>query len=239
MNGTPESPVSGDWNRDGNIDLAVVNNSSATLSILTGSDSGYFSYAATVDIPLNSGTTVEAVAGDWNRDGYTDLVVTCGDSHQISILLNDGTGKFSEASREDLGQTTVGVVAGDWDHDGDLDLAVTHDPTNSISILKNKNILTGMRKGESEIPSAYSLLQNYPNPFNPTTTIMYELPRESFVSLSVYNLLGEEVSKLTDGYQSAGRHQIRFAADRISSGIYFYRLSTGRFTQQRKMILIK
>jgi hypothetical protein len=239
MNGTPESPVSGDWNKDGNIDLAVVNNSSATLSILTGSDSGFFSYAATVDILLNSGTTVEAVAGDWNRDGYTDLVVTCGDSHEISILLNDGTGKFSEASREDLGQTTVGVVAGDWDHDGDLDLAVTHDPTNSISILKNKSILAGIRKGAREIPYGYSLWQNYPNPFNPSTTIMYELPGESFVSLRVYNLLGEEVSRLTEGYQAAGRHQIQFAADRLSSGIYFYRLHTGQFTQQRKMTLLK
>jgi hypothetical protein len=208
----PLKIVAGDMDGDGDLDLAVVNNTSSSISILTGNDSGYFSYHATVNIPNTVGTTVTAVAGDFDRDGYDDLLVTDGDGSAISILINDGHGHFSETSGQDLGQAVIGAVAGDWDHDGDLDLAVTHDPTNKISILRNKTILAGVRGRIVELPSEYSLLQNYPNPFNPATTIVYELPHRTFVSLKVYNILGEQVSSLIENQEAAGRHEVRFAA---------------------------
>ena len=90
------------------------------------------------------------------------------------------------------------------------------------------------------IPAVYSLEQNYPNPFNPSTKINYNLPENSFVSLKIYNAIGEEVASLINGNISAGTHEIVFDASKFNSGIYFYTLRAGdKFVQTKKMILIK
>jgi hypothetical protein len=88
-------------------------------------------------------------------------------------------------------------------------------------------------------PTEYALCQNYPNPFNPTTTIRYEIPRNSYVTLSVFNTLGEEVAMLVDGKQDAGYHEITFNADKLTSGIYFYCLHAGSFSKTMKLVLLK
>jgi len=88
-------------------------------------------------------------------------------------------------------------------------------------------------------PLVYSLNQNYPNPFNPTTTISYTLPERSAVSLRVYNILGQIVETLVNTEQTSGNHVVVFDANRLSSGVYFYRLEAGRFTQVMKMMLLK
>ncbi len=92
---------------------------------------------------------------------------------------------------------------------------------------------------EVEIPLVYSLEQNYPNPFNPSTTIKYSLSEDGFVKLAVYNLLGEEVTTLTNNEQKAGRYEVVFDASKLSSGIYMYRLESNNFLSIKKMILIK
>jgi hypothetical protein len=89
------------------------------------------------------------------------------------------------------------------------------------------------------VPLVYSLNQNYPNPFNPTTTISYTLPAQSTVSLKVFNVLGQEVETLVNTVQGSGNHIVVFDASRISSGVYFYRLEAGKFTQVMKMMLLK
>ncbi len=89
------------------------------------------------------------------------------------------------------------------------------------------------------LPEAYALDQNYPNPFNPSTTISFSLPRASDVSLKVFNLLGQEVATLVNGNQAAGPHEVTFNAAGLSSGVYFYKLVTGDFTQVKKMSLVK
>ena len=91
----------------------------------------------------------------------------------------------------------------------------------------------------SNIPAQSALGQNYPNPFNPTTTIAYGLPQAGKVQLTVYNLLGKEVTRIVDGEMPAGYHEISLDATDLSSGIYFYRLQTGDFVQTRKMVLLK
>jgi hypothetical protein len=93
-------------------------------------------------------------------------------------------------------------------------------------------------------PARFALIQNYPNPFNPTTKISFNLAVDSKVSLTVYNLLGQEITKLANGNYSAGIHEVTFNATNLNSGVYFYRLTaTGNngqsFASVKKMILTK
>ncbi len=89
------------------------------------------------------------------------------------------------------------------------------------------------------LPKDFSLSQNYPNPFNPVTEIKYALPRDSYVRLKVFNILGEEVTTLVDGEQKRGYKTVRWDAENVASGIYLYRLQAGNFTSVKKMILLK
>jgi len=91
----------------------------------------------------------------------------------------------------------------------------------------------------SGVPDAYTLLPNYPNPFNPSTTILYGLPHRSFVTLSVYNTLGQKVADLVGGDQDAGYHEVRFDASALASGVYFYRIRAGDFEQARKLLVVR
>ena len=93
--------------------------------------------------------------------------------------------------------------------------------------------------GERVVPENCSLKQNYPNPFNPTTTIEYTLPRASFVTLTVYDLLGREIHTLVNEPQLPGNHSIVFDALDIPSGVYFYKLQSEHFSETRKMLLVR
>ena len=89
------------------------------------------------------------------------------------------------------------------------------------------------------VPMMIQLYQNYPNPFNPTTTIGFSLPTSSDVSLKIFNLLGEEVATLVSGRVDAGTHAIQWDATVQASGVYFYRLRAGGFTETRKLVLMR
>ena len=91
----------------------------------------------------------------------------------------------------------------------------------------------------TEIPSKYDLAQNYPNPFNPVTNLEFGISNLRFVTLKVYDMLGKEVSTLVNEKQSPGTYQVEFDAGSLTSGIYFYRLTSGDFTDTRRMMLIK
>jgi hypothetical protein len=85
----------------------------------------------------------------------------------------------------------------------------------------------------------YSLSQNYPNPFNPNTVIEYSIPESKFVSLIVYDMLGREVTVLVNENQQAGNYKVELNAENLSSGIYYYKISSGKYVETRKMILLK
>lgn len=89
------------------------------------------------------------------------------------------------------------------------------------------------------LPEMYDLAQNYPNPFNPSTTISYELPRLSEVTLTVYDVLGRKVTVLASGTQPAGTYEVTFDATELPSGIYFYRLAAGDYVETKRMVVVK
>ena len=89
------------------------------------------------------------------------------------------------------------------------------------------------------VPSIYRLDQNYPNPFNPATVIRYSIPEQSKVTLKVYNLLGQEVATLVNEVQPAGHFVARFEGYSLATGVYFYRLEAGKFSETKKMLLVK
>ena len=109
-----------------------------------------------------------------------------------------------------------------------VNAAFRHEATGSVSI-----------PDENHLPSGFSLEQNYPNPFNPSTTIKYELPTSAEVQVSVYDMLGREVSVLVNERKDAGVHEVKFEASGLSSGVYFCRLTAGSSVQTRKLLLVR
>ncbi|HEY3251305.1 MAG TPA: SBBP repeat-containing protein [Ignavibacteria bacterium] len=99
--------------------------------------------------------------------------------------------------------------------------------------------LVGISNINSEIPENFSLEQNYPNPFNPSTTIKFAVPAEDNVSIKVYDMLGKEVAVLVNEIVKAGNYEVKFEASKLSSGTYFYRITTSSFNDVKKMMLVK
>lgn len=98
---------------------------------------------------------------------------------------------------------------------------------------------TAVNEIDKELSFSCELKQNYPNPFNSLTTIKYSLARPDFVTIKIYSLSGQEIQTLMKGHQAAGEYQISWAAEGYPSGVYFYRLQTGEFSETKKLILQK
>ncbi len=107
-----------------------------------------------------------------------------------------------------------------------VDFDGTVDYSNIVEVVKEK-------------PTTFELAQNYPNPFNPATTINYQLPTNTLVTLKVYDVIGREVATLVNARQEAGRYTVNFNASTLASGVYFYRLQAGSFVETKKMMLVK
>jgi hypothetical protein len=100
-------------------------------------------------------------------------------------------------------------------------------------------IITSNNVEINSLPSAYLLSQNYPNPFNPSTTITYQIPEINFVTLKVYNALGNEIETLVNEEKPIGIYEITWYTEQLPSGIYFYQLQAGNFIETKKMVLMK
>ncbi len=105
----------------------------------------------------------------------------------------------------------------------------------------------GVKETQNSLPSEFRLYQNYPNPFNPTTTIQFDIPKTSFVSLKIYNLLGQEVATLVNEEKQVGKYEVKFDKSNLASGVYLYQLkavdnstnSGQSFIQTKKMLYLK
>jgi photosystem II stability/assembly factor-like uncharacterized protein len=98
---------------------------------------------------------------------------------------------------------------------------------------------TGVQTVNSNVPSEYKLGQNYPNPFNPSSKIRFSLPKADFVSLTVFDLLGREVTSLIKEELKPGTYEVEWDASNYPSGVYFYKLTSGDYTETKKMMLVK
>jgi len=111
----------------------------------------------------------------------------------------------------------------------------------------NLSIITAIEdEGLDFIPQQYSLYQNFPNPFNPSTKISYQIPQQEFVTIKVYDILGNEIAVLVNDEKPTGSYEVEFNASSLPSGVYFYRLQavpTGRqagaFVESKKMVLLR
>ncbi len=101
------------------------------------------------------------------------------------------------------------------------------------------NTPVGVYESENNIPDAFALSQNYPNPFNPSTEIIFSVPKESMVSIKVFDLIGREVATLINEVKQPGRYQLTFNAENFASGVYIYQMISGEFIQVKKMSFLK
>lgn len=224
----------GDYNKDGWLDLFIAkvfnanennalykNNGGANnwlIMNLEGINSNKSAIGAEVKLKTTIfGNTFWQTRRVVGQNGY------CGQNLQLHFGLGDATQIDSLIIKWPSGiiQSVSGLSINEFHH-------VTED-TSLVSV-----------NWESDIsPTGFKLFQNYPNPFNPSTTIKIKIVDSGFTSLKVYDSLGNEVATLVDEELSAGEHEIKFDNLELSSGIYYYTLSSGVFSETKKMILLK
>ena len=173
---------------------------------------------------------VEATA---TVDGYSVLSAYQADSNLTRVIVY---------SLEPAASIKSGVVL-EYSGDGDL-IWVETATYDGRPVNATMGAPTDVSEHGNSLPTDFALSQNYPNPFNPTTTIDYALPISAAVDLTIYNINGQRVKTLRSETQSAGYHTIVWdgtneGGESVSSGIYFYRLTAGSFTQSKKMMLLK
>jgi hypothetical protein len=158
--------------------------------------------------------------------------------------LNTGTWNQNQVIPKTVSATLDNAwIAGNCN----LNILVYKDSTASLyfSTVEQGNIvplagLVGISGTSGEVPSQYSLSQNYPNPFNPSTQIQYNVSKQSFVTIRVYDMTGTEVASLVNSNQTAGKYSIDFNASNIASGVYFYTMfANGSKIDTKKMMLVK
>ncbi len=166
--------------------------------------------------------------GTWYKIGTNSSSLTTSFSANSAIycVVTDGQGNSATSNTLTL---TVNLSR----------IAKTDDTAIANKGLVNESVNIGSQAEDETIPTKYSLSDNYPNPFNPSTVIQYELPNNGFVSLKVYDILGDIIETLVNQYQAKGRYSIKFNANNLSSGIYLYRLQSGSFIATKKMLLQK
>ena len=163
-----------------------------------------------------------------------DIFASCGDTGFVRTMTNDN-GFFEFKISDKISNYTIYIEQVPQGFVNDSIVAHPGDETANLDL----KALTDVKQGNANIPQSYSLLQNYPNPFNPSTFIRYQIPKSGFVSLKIYDILGNEVKALVNETKSAGSYEVKFDGSDLSSGIYFYQLKTNNYTATKKLMLLK
>ncbi len=155
-----------------------------------------------------------------------------------TVLVGAAAGPVAADRVGDLGAEGLLVIPGNLSPNSRPLLVVANEVSGTVTTIQLSATASVERLSDVR-PSGYVLEQNYPNPFNPSTTIRYAIPQPAQVSLKVYDVLGREVATLVNARQSAGVYVANFDATALPSGMYFYRLQAGSFSETRKMMLVK
>jgi hypothetical protein len=218
------------WNGSGDLALPVVLSSFTAAFI----DNAAVASWTTQSENENSG---------WNvYRGETEEALTTGTAQQVNVDLIAGAGTTTtptDYTFSDPYPVTQGFVYWYWLESVSYDGTTEHYGPISLTIPES-----GGSQQTPEIPVAYGLFQNHPNPFNPATAISFNLPENCEVTLDIYNTNGQRVITLLNKAMSAGSHEVTWNGQdsdntRVSSGIYFYRLTAGTYTSVKKMMLLK
>ncbi|MBK7867106.1 MAG: T9SS type A sorting domain-containing protein [Ignavibacteriales bacterium] len=225
-------------NANGTGDVAYMFNNDGTLTVFTlSSNNGFGAYKLLNAVPVelasfNATANVNNVNVDW---------VTSTETNSADFIIERKSSN------------------GNWQSAGSVKAAGTSTSSRAYSFI-DKNVATGKYsyrlkqidfdgstttfnaiEVEVGVPAVFDLSQNYPNPFNPSTRVNFSLPTPSNVTLDVFDISGQKVATILSGYMTAGYHTADIDAQKLklSSGIYIYKLSAGKFTSTKKMILMK
>lgn len=191
---------------------------------------------------------VAGYAGEFNifGDRTTDAVVLMHNRHGQLVWQKKYDRSFAGGKHDDYGcalgfANNIIYMAGYSEGKDGGNFVIAYDSDTGSEFWQNINgqlVVSDLEIIKTQ-PNEFSLSQNYPNPFNPVTTIAFSLPEPSDVSLAIYNALGQEVAVLINDHRPAGEHRVEFNAGNLPSGVYFYRLTAGKFSAVNKMFLLK
>ena len=156
----------------------------------------------------------------FNNSSYTSNT-----SVNASVVTGRNLHNHSDLSSGD-GCTAITTVGSTYTQLPNIKITINPGPNNASQI-------------GNVIPDSYSLNQNYPNPFNPTTKINFAIPKQGFVTMKVYDVLGRVVKNLVNEVKEAGLYSVDFNASELSSGVYFYKMEVNGFTDVKRMVLVK
>ena len=193
----------------------------AVDTLFFGGEDGGYAYGRVYVIDPATGTNNDTIdVAQWNFDqngSFTDASSKGRSGGFTSVMDVD----VEAGERAVYSQTWFGWAVEKWLFDGDLGTVVSVEPIPDV------------------VPTSFTLGQNYPNPFNPSTTIEFEIQQAGFVTLSVYNMLGQKVTTLVNERLSPGAYKTTFEASQFPSGIFFYSLDTASFRETKKMVFLK
>jgi hypothetical protein len=215
---------------------------SANLNIVENNDGA----EETITLSIDADVEVQAVQLDFEVTGNVSNLTATSLIDGIQVFSGEANGLFKVGLFDLHGMAMIPASSSEiasvtYGGDGRIELL------NSIAIARGGGKLTttvNKGSGDEIIPRGFSLSQNFPNPFNPTTQINFTLPAASLVRLDVYNTVGQKVSTLANEHMAAGTHTVSWNGrtsngEPAASGVYFYRISAGDFTESRKMLLMK
>jgi len=246
-----------DFNKNKSSEFFVTISNKLYLGDSMFSENDYLEFSSSEE--MDSFGETAGSAGDINNDGYGDLIIGATNHRNNDDIMVGGAYIFLGGTEPNT--TSDFVMEGEtkWSHfgwkvgslgdlngDGYDEIYVLADgypdnekPLGKVYIYSMKKFIVDVVNEKPELTYEFNLYQNYPNPYNPTTTISYQLPKASNVVLKIYDVLGKEVAELVNENKSAGIYNVNFNASNLPSGLYFYKIQAGEFTETRKMLLMK